>query len=293
MRGTRCALTVVSALLLGLATAPAALAVPCGQPTTGATQPTVGELALDTAASDDPTLSFKDHTDPRDIAFVFTVTGCTLGQDTDVKIKAIGDEHDALALKDPEPKGDLLVVSGTVNPDDFRPGTHKPTLVVSSPSGQVKSQKLRIVLDRKEPPGGPFTASLVGLLVGFLYAILLGVLAARSAYDKQKAEKQKKETDEDPTPPTAEKERKVTYQPGYFVVSVVGAAGLTYAAYKTGYLDSATWTPEFGSYLALFAASAAASAGGAAAGLIKAVTPAVVPSEPDPPKPPEPEPPSV
>jgi hypothetical protein len=274
--------TVGLVFLLVLASASAALAVPCGQPAKGSTEPTVGELALDTNGSDDPSLpSFKGKTDKKDIAFSFAVSGCTLGSSADIKVRTIGDEADAVSLA-AEPKGDVLIVTGTVDPKKFEPGTHNPTVSITSPSGLVKSQRFKVALERKEPAPLPAGLSLVAAILGLVYAFFVARQAAIDAYDKKKAEAAKK------TPPRTgflhalllrkgergeSRERKVRYGGiAPWLGVVVGAAIAAAAAFSTGYIKSATWSMDFPEPFLLMGAVAAATAGGAAAGLAKAVT---------------------
>lgn len=189
MRYSRYLWGLALVLLFTLASAPRALAVTCGQPGSGGAEPTVGELELDTDSSSDPALpSFEGKTKTKDVAFIFKVSGCTLGSGSDVKARAVGDEADAVMFAPPEPEGDQLVIRGTAHPKKFDPGTHKPTVLVSSPSRLVKSQSLRLTLQRKQPWHLPAGLSVVGMAIGLFYAFELARQAAIDAYDKKEAE---------------------------------------------------------------------------------------------------------
>jgi hypothetical protein len=276
-------------VLVGLAAPPEVLAVPCGQPGPGSTEPTAAELGLDTDKSDDPALpSFEGKTETRDFLFVFTVSGCTLNPGSDVKVRVAGDGADAVSAT-PEAKGNLLVITGKVDPEKFDPGTHKPTLLISSPTGLAKAQGLRLTLQRKEPPTWPVVISLVALVAGLFYAFLVARQAAIDAYDKKKAEQanqpQPKKSGLAVLLPTGKgsdpNEPKIQYGgvASWFGVAI-GAVATAGAAFGTGYVKSATWSLDFPNPEILFVAVAAAAAGGAAAGLSKAVTAHELPKPP-------------
>jgi hypothetical protein len=271
---------------------PDALAVPCGQPAPGSATPTIGELALDSENSDDPSLpSFEGGTKRKDVAFLFKVSGCTLGADADVKVRAVGDESDAVSFSAPEPKGEVLVVAASVDPKAFDPGEHKPKLVVSSASHQIQSQSLKLTLKRKEPPTWPILLSLIAAAIGLFYAFELARQAAIDAYDKKKAES----AGNSPPKKAAfvkllvnrregrdQREPKVKYGGiAAWLAVLVGAGAGAGAAFSTSYIKSATWSLDVISVVLLIVAVAAATAGGAAVGLTKAVTAHELPATPD------------
>lgn len=291
----------VAVVVLGAGSAHAA---PCGQPPAGSIEPAVGDLALDTQGSDDPALpSFEGGTNERDVVFVFKVTGCRLSQDSDVAVRAAGDEGDALTLT-AEPKGELLVVTGRVDPGAFAPGEHKPKLLISSPSGQVRAQSLALTLQRKQPPALPLVLAAIAFALGLAYAFAVARQVAIDAYDQAKAAGAGA-----PAPKTRGlfarliapkrnlpaapgQEPKVRYGPVSAWLGVaIGAGGAAGAAFVASYVKSATWALGVVTVITLMVAVGAAAAGGAAGGLVKAITARDAPKDrDDDPEPPAPRP---
>lgn len=274
---TRTFLPFLVVLVVALGLAPSALAVPCGTPPKPGKPPAVGTFALKTEASDDAAIpSFKEKTKSREFIYIFSVAGCTVSEDADLKLLVGGDARKAVIADPPAPKGDQVAVTGTIDPSKFDPGTHKATLALSSPSGEVTTTNLRLTLQRKQPPTIPTIVAIVALVLGFLYAVGVAWAAASSAYDKQEDEAAKA-AGKAPAA-TAKKRRrrraeedKVEISTLATVLAVVVAGGLAYAVYRTGYLESDVWEPDFTSYATLFFGVAAAAAGGATGPLSKAI----------------------
>jgi hypothetical protein len=294
MRRLRYLSTIALGALLALGSSSTAVAVQCGQVAAGGKDPAVGELAFNSEASDDLSQSLGGDKEPQEVAFDFKVTGCTLPSNADITVNARGDGARAVKLR-PALKGSVLALDGTVDPTEFKAGTHKPTVNISSGSGLVNTQGFKLKLQRREPLlWDPLILLVATMLGGLLYAAVIARGAAIDAYDKKKAEAASQPPPSrpwwkvllglngtDPAPPQPD-EKKVKYGGlASWAGVLVGAGGAVYAAYVAGYLKSETWSFHGGTDpLALGFAVAAAAAGGAAVGLTRAITARDLPPSP-------------
>jgi hypothetical protein len=288
----RLRLIAVLAVLSACAAAPSAHAAPCTAE--DAPKPLAGQVALDTANSSDPAVpSFKGNKDAKDVAFVLTVSGCTLGAKHDVIVEVRGEEADAVTFSPLQRRGTSLTLDGKVDPKKFTPGEHKPRVRISSPTGQVKLQSFAMTIQRKQPFPIPLLIALAAALAGLWYAYLVAKEAAVQAYDKKQAEMA------DDTPAdnklrdlllltqtrSSKKEEpqvdKVVLGPfRLWVFVVVAAAAGAASAFAASYIKSATWDAgDIVAVATLAAAVAVAAVGGATAPLSKAVTAAEPPQD--------------
>jgi hypothetical protein len=299
--------TAALTVLVVLSWVPVAGAAPCTADT--AATPVAGVLALDTMNSDDVTVpSFTHKTEPTDVSFVLTVTGCTLPAQHDVEVEVRGGGSKAVTFAAPKRRGgSSLTLDGIVDPKRFDPGEHKPRVRVSSPSGQVKLQSFTLTLQRKEPPLVPVVIAFLVAIGAVGYAYLVAREAAVQAYDKKKAEQDNKEpaTTElsglllltkmretrkankreakKPKPQQREKVEKVKHGsvPTWVFVGVGATIGAG-SAFAASYLTATTW--DLAGLLdpgALVAAVATAAVGGATAPIAKAVMAADLPKQED------------
>jgi len=293
--------TAALTVLVVLSWAPDAGAAPCTADTAPA--PVAGVLALDTMNSDDVAVpSFKHKTEPTDVSFVLTVTGCTLPAQHDVGAEVRGGGSTAVKFTAPKRRGGgSLTLDGTVDPKKFDPGEHKPRVRVSSPSGQVKLQSFTLTLQRKEPPPWPVVITFLVAIGAVGYAYLVARTAAVEAYDKKRAEQDNqtpattglsdlllltkmRETRKANKPkPDREKVKKVKHGSLRMWVFVgVGATIGAGSAFAASYLSATTWDlPGIVDPGTLAGAVATAAVGGATGPMAKAVMAADLPKQED------------
>ena len=242
----------VLAGVLGLAAAPTALAVPCGQPAKEGDPPTAGTLTLNTENSDTD-LDFEGKTDKDSLRLIFNVADCTLESSDGVDVRALtsGKAKSSFGKPLPQAKRTLLVIEIPVNASRFPAGEHKGRVIVSGST--VNSTIVKVSVKRKETPPVPVVVSVLALIAGFLWALYAAWVAARG-----------------------EDGKKVEFKRRYLVIALGGSVAASYAVFKTVYVDATAWVADFPSIIAMAVAVMSASAGGATAGPVAKGVAAVI-----------------
>jgi hypothetical protein len=184
---------------------------------------------------------------------VFKINGCKLSSDAGLEARLAADNSVQDAIHDVKLilKGDsLITIEAPVTPKDFPSGQHKATLFISGPGIAATTQ--RVTLKRKEPVTVPLTVAVIGLLLGFV-AALLGAWTLATA-DGGAAQ----------------------VHPLFLVMALGAAALAVIPVFVTSYVTPADWSPGVGPDIALALAAATAAAGASTAallakGIVKAV----------------------